>query len=752
MRDHCPETSITPNSTIITGEVPSQTRGGYTQSPNLRLLIVFLCGMDKLKSESSSERIFEYKMTEPRKKSKKPNARASSSSNRVSDPPEGARSVWSLDREKFLLMSGSLLILALTFLAYVPALSAGFVWDDPQHFGLGRMQPTWEGLKDLWIGHRFYYPLTSTTFWVIRRIWDMEPLPYHLVNIVLHGINSILLWRIVSRLRMPFPFLCGLLFALHPVHVQSVAWATELKNTQSGLFYLVSLRFFMIAQDRPDHRHYIGSLVAFLAALLSKTSTVTLPFILLLLHLWRGGVLDRKSILRLAPYFGLSMAMGGMTVFFHQDQVTNMDYWDESLFERVLLAARGVWFYIQKFMWPATLVFVYPRWNLSEGLVLWLLHAISLTLMTAWLWHRSKDSSWRRAALFGFVGFVASLLPVLNFFKMFYTRYAYTADHWQYLADMVAVPLLIGFVATCLSSLLRVFGPDHLLHSLKGMGYAFLFMVFATLCVKTSIQCRDYDDIESLWRQSLRKSPNSYLARANLAVHLTDSGRLDEAFAQYEAALPLDEDMRVTYVGMGRIEYLRERYDEAEVLYRKVLEIYPEDADALNGIAGICVKQEKYGEAMELLDRAIQAVPTHAESHTNRGRLFDAIGKKDEAIAAYTRAIDLNPSDSKARQHLADDLRAVGRYEEAMTQYSFSIQLDPTNTDAALALGGLMGGAGNFERALEIFMSALDVSPDNAGLHFNIGVTLRKLGREAESQFYLGKAAQLDPQFAQSQD
>jgi len=687
-------------------------------------------------------------MSESRKKSKKLTAREAATSNRANGAAEGARSVLSLDREKFLLIGGSLLILVLTFLAYVPVLSAGLVWDDPQHFGPGRLNPTWSGLKDLWIGHRFYYPLTSTTFWIIRRIWDMEPLPYHLINIVLHGVNSILLWRIVSRLKLPFPFCCGLLFALHPVHVQSVAWATELKNTQSGLFYLLSLRFFLIAQDRPDHRYYIGSLVAFLAALLSKTSTVTLPFILLILHLWRGGDFDRKSILRLAPYFGLSMAMGLLTVIFHQDQVASMNYWDETIFERVLLAARGVWFYAHKFMWPGTLVFVYPRWNLSTDTARWMVFAISVCCVTWLLWSRFKEASWRRAAWFGSAGFVASLLPVLNFFKMFYTRYAYTADHWQYLADMVAVPLVIGLAASCLQSSLREFGPGRVFARLKWISYTFMVLVFAALAVKSSVQCLDYKDMETLWRHSLRKNPTSFLARANLAVLLTEMGRLNEAYDQYEVALPLDQSPLLPLLGMGRVEFVRERYDESERLFNKALALHPDDVDALNGLAGILVKRAKFGEAMTLLDKANKLDPKHAETYTNRGRLFDAIGKRDEAIASYTRAIDLNPGEAKVRHHLADSLRLSGRYEEAMTQYSFSIQLDPLNVDAAISLGGLLGHKGDFERALEILISALEKNPDNAGLNFNIGVTLKKLGRVAESQAYFAEAARLDPQFA----
>lgn len=644
---------------------------------------------------------------------------------------------------------GGLLILCLTFISYFPALSADFIWDDAQHFGPTRVHPSLKGLTSLWIGHRFYYPLTSTTFWIIRLIWDMNPIPYHLLNVILHGVNSILVWRIARRLGMPLPFLCGLLFSIHPVHVQSVAWATELKNTQSGFFYLLAIGMYLRFDESKNSRMYLCSLAMFLFALLSKTSTVTLPFIIVLMHVWLGRGLDRTSLARFIPYFGLSGIMGGMTVLFHQDQVTDMNYWDETLVQRMFLACRCIWFYIQKFMWPSTLTFVYPRWDVTSGLIQWLGQALALVGLAWVLWRHSMQAKSYRAAWLGLAGFVASLLPVLNIFKMYYTRFSYTADHWQYLADMVAIPLAVGLIA----GILRVGRPAKHRGASRipqWLKMAIVGLVCFVCVIKSAIQCYDYKDMETLWRNSIRKNPNAYLAHVNIALLLTESGRLDEAHFHYTQALTLDQDKVVPNLGLGRVEFARERYEKSKEMYERVLTLKPNDADALNGLAGILVKDERFGEAMTLLDRAGKSDPRHAETFTNRGRLLDAIGKKDEAVAAYTRAIDLNPDDFKARQHLADDLRDLGRYDEAIAQYSFSIQLNPRNVDAALSLGGVLGSLGNYEQALGVFLSARESNPSNAGLAFNIGVTLKKLGRIAESESYFLEAARLDPQFGRS--
>jgi tetratricopeptide (TPR) repeat protein len=545
--------------------------------------------------------------------------------NDLEDSPMGNVQDESLKRydRLFVFMQG-LAIVVLTLLVYQPAMQAGFVWDDDRHFVANPYMSGQGGLANIWLKHDFYYPLTSTTWWLARRLWGLNPVGYHLLNILLHALNAVLLWRLLRRLAVPGAWLAGTVFALHPVNVQSVAWATELKNCQSGLFYLLALLAWTRLTEKGARLRawYVAALVAFAAALLSKTSTVTLPFALVFMDLWRRRPLDRRAAARWAPFFALAALAALLTLAGHRPMVRGEE-WYLSALQRLALSARCVWFYLGKLAWPLDLSFVYPRWRidvLSEAAWLPLLGLILLAITLMGLWWRGG-----RPALLTLGYFVASLLPVLNFFRMYYARYAYAADHWQYLAGMGAIAWAVG-AATWLARR-RLSERTRLLAEMIA-GVALLSLLGGLTWRQAGI----YQDSETLWLDVIAHHPDAAIAYNNLSIHYFDQNNL-----------PM-----------------------AEATLREGLQRNPGNPELATILAGVLIHQRRWVEARSLLDGALDAMPGDPEILNNLGLVHAALGRIDQAVGEFRRAIERDPRSIEIYNNLVKTLLEAGRRREAL--------------------------------------------------------------------------------------
>jgi hypothetical protein len=350
------------------------------------------------------------------------------------------------------------LLLAAVLVAYRPALDAGFVWDDDDHVTANPYVVGPMGLRDLWTSPQaVYYPLVTTSFRLLHAVWGLDPFPYHLATVLLHGLCAIALWRVLLRLHAPGAWLGAALWALHPVQVESVAWITELKNTQSGLFYLLAILVFLRARERGSPalakrllQH--GLLFACAAlAVLSKSSTVMLPLVLALLVWWREGRLSPRTLLGLAPLFLLSAAASAWTIWEqrHHSGALGVE-WDQTWPERIAIAGKAVWFYLAKLAWPEPLIFVYPRWEVDAGRAAsYLPAAAGVAALLALWWGRAGPL---RPVLVAYAYFLISLFPVLSFFDVYYFRYSFVADHFQYLASMGPLALAGAAIARVASA------------------------------------------------------------------------------------------------------------------------------------------------------------------------------------------------------------------------------------------------------------------------------------------------------------
>src|SRR6266566_7308342 len=289
-----------------------------------------------------------------------------------------------------------LLLAAITIFAYRPAWNGGFLWDDDDYILKNDLLTASDGLRRIWFSldaPSQYFPLVYTTFRIERALWGLSPSGYHWVNLLLHVANALLVWRVLARLKVPGAWLAGAIFALHPVHVESVAWITERKNVLMGFFFLLTLLAwiaFIDERTKRPWRFYALALVLYVLALSAKSTACTLPAALLLILWLKKTPITKQRLIQIVPFVLLGVGMGLLAVWWERyHQGTNRAVFPFlSPIERFLVASRAVWFYLSKIFWPSNLTFIYPTWNISPADLLdyiWLVAGIAACVVIYFL-------------------------------------------------------------------------------------------------------------------------------------------------------------------------------------------------------------------------------------------------------------------------------------------------------------------------------------------------------------------------------
>jgi tetratricopeptide (TPR) repeat protein len=632
------------------------------------------------------------------------------------------------------------LIILLVFLAYLPTLRGGFIWDDDSYVTHNPTLHDLGGLQRIWFkvgAVPQYYPLVHTTFWLEYHLWALNPIGYHLINVLLHAVAAILLWQVLRRLQAPGAWLAAVIFALHPVEVESVAWVTERKNVLSAVFYfaaaLAYLRF--VAWEKPDRQNrfrwhwYLGALVLFLAALLSKTVTCSLPAVLLLVCWWKKGRVQRGDVMPLLPFFVVGVALGLLTAWMEKHHVGARGAdWSLTFADRCLIAGRALWFYAGKLVWPAPLTFIYPRWEIEPAVWWQWLFPIAAAGVVAGLWLARRRIG--KGPLVAVLFFAGTLGPALGFVNVYPMRYSFVADHFQYLAS---VGLIILFAAG-LNRAPRVIP-------------ATLVVLLGAL---TWQQTGIYRDLETLWRDTLAKNPGCWMAQNNLGTVFADKGRYDEAIKYYRKAIQLNPNFSEAQYGLGLAFAAQGRLDEAIENYRKAIQINPDYRDALNDLGNALASKGRFDEAIGNYRKAIRINPNYAEARYNLGNALAAQGQLDEAIENYYKAIRINPNYAEAQNNLGIALADKGRFGEAIEAFRKAIQSKPDFSEALNNLGGVLLNQGRFDEAIENYRKAIQSKPNFSEALNNLGATLAAQGRYDEAIENYRKAIQSKPDFSEA--
>jgi tetratricopeptide (TPR) repeat protein len=641
-----------------------------------------------------------------------------------------------------LAVPGALLVL-FVFLAYLPAMHGGFIWDDDAHLTANPCIVGPLGFKEIWTSSAAtYYPLVLSSFWVQHALWGLNPFPYHLVNIAMHAACVVMLWLVLRCLKVRGAWFGAALWGLHPVQVESVAWITELKNTQSGLFYLLAIWFFLkwrgagtFAGRKGTEWDYALALLCAALAILSKASTVMLPVVLGLVWWWCDGRWSWRNIFRLAPFFIISAAASGWTIWeqqFHSGALG--PDWSQSRPERFVIAGKVVWFYLGKLLWPHPLIFIYPRWEIDASrATAWLpVLALGVILFLLWLNRRGRT----RPVFFAFGYFVVSLFPVLGFFNVYFFRYSFVGDHFQYLAGIGPLALAAAAIITALGFF------KNWKRFLEPVLCGALLLALGAL---TRQQCGTFASMDTLWRTTLAKNPDCWMAHNNLGLWLKNQGRIDEAIEQYHQALQLNPNAWDALNDLGVALAVTGQFDGAIQNYRKSLQIDPSRFAVQNNLGHALAAEGRFDEAIECYRKALQLNPNFSDALNNLGNAFTARGRFDDAIENYRRAIQINPDFPEALNNLGVVLANQGRFDEALGNYRKALRINPNDSGALDNLGVALTAQGHFNEAIGCYHQAIQANPSRPETFFHLGMTLDQMGRTREAIAQYREALRLNP-------
>jgi tetratricopeptide (TPR) repeat protein len=548
---------------------------------------------------------------------------------------------------------GAVLIFA-GLLVYFPALRGTWVWDDASLIRDNPLMADAGGFWKFWFAPPGpdFFPLTSSVEWSLWRIFGDHPLPFHLLSLALHLLSAFLIWRLFSRLGVRRAWLGALLFVVHPLAVESVAWISELKNTLSLPLLLGSLLCWLNYDERARPAHYSAALVLFLAALLAKTSVVMLPVVLLLYAWWRHGRITRAKLLSIAPFFAVALVLGVLTLIFQNQMAIGVAPIDAGgPLARMAGAGWAMAFYLGKFFWPVNLLPTYPPWKFDSVSPTQFFPWVALVMVLVILWQRRRTDC-GRAMLLGLGFFLLNLAPVIGFVTMSYMRIAWVADHFAYL-PMIG---LIGLVVAACDKLCA--WPSRYLLPLFTVASALLV---CALGGQASSYAANFHDPITLWSYTLWQYPGSWGAELNLGQSLAEAGQLPAAVVHLARAVEITEAENLETQSFG-----------------------PHLA-----LANTLAQLNRLDESIPHFQIAARLRPDSLEAHVNYGDVLLRQGDIPGAGTQYAEAVYFHPEFAGAHFNYANVLLRENRPRDAIIQYQAVLMIDPDFGAARIILGKL---------------------------------------------------------------
>jgi protein O-mannosyl-transferase len=600
-------------------------------------------------------------------------------------------------------------IAALTFIAYLPAISGDFLWDDAGHVTNASLQ-SWSGLSRIWFeigATQQYYPLLHTAFWIEHRIWGDMPEGYHLITILWHVMSATLLVALLRRLSIPGALLAGLIFALHPVCVESVAWISEQKNTLSTVFYLASVLSYLSFEENKSPSRYVFATIFFVAALLTKSITATLPMALLVIAWWRRGKISwRNDVVHLVPWLLCGIVVGLTTSWFESTQIgakhgdVNLD-----VLSHILLASRIICFYVGKLLCPTNLAFFYPHWKIDPSIAWqWIFPAFLVTYITLLV----VNYKWQRSLLAVTLLFCGTLFPVLGFINVYPFIFSYVADHFQYQASMWAITLLAASLWEGIA----------FLSCSNWIRQGSVIVLITTLGWLTWLQCGMYRNLHSLYETTLERNQSSWIANLNFGIVLDEEGETEKSLSYLNEALAQKPG-------------------------------YPE---TLNSLGNVLNKLGRSKEALPLLEQAVKLEPHFAAAYNSLGSTLMSLGRTEDGIISFRRAVDIDSTWTLARINLGWALANCGKTSLAIEQFKKALSLQPNLAEAEAKWGLTLVIQQNIEEALYHLKRAVVMQPDDPELHYSLGRVCLIAGQRESAIDQFQATLQLDQNHAGARD
>ena len=578
------------------------------------------------------------------------------------------------ERVETCVMKVLVIVLAGLFI-YAPAFHGDWLWDDDQEIAANAVLTAPNGLVRIWTGAvgTDYFPLKSTVQWFYFRAVGTSQTGWHLLSISLHLLSALLVWKVLAKLGVRQAWLGGLLFVIHPVLVESVAWVSELKNTLSLPFLLLAMLTWMNFDERGRARDYFLTLLFFVAALLTKTSVVMFPFVLLLYSWWRSEQKERveaefppgffqtlvrdlgrllplpvwRGVVASLPFFLVALAAGGLTIYFQHSRAIGFEAIPVGdMVSRTATAGVSIWFYLYKTVLPFGLLPIYPRWEVDPPPFWMFLSWPFLGAFVFWLW--TKRKTWGSHALLGLGFFLINLFPIIGFIKMSYMRITWVADHFIYLPSLGIIGLAAAFAGALYDRSSR---QNQLI--LVGVGLAF----FSVLTFSSHRYAGIFSGEQAMWTHTLKGNPNAWQAHSRLGKVMFDAGNNDAAFYHIGESVRIRPDLGETQNNYGAMLEKKGDLKGAVERLRAAVRLSPEMGIYKVNLGSLLVRMGRYAEAMEVYQVLVHGDPEDAAALCNLGVAQYFIGRNDEAIINFQKALAIHPDLKDAKENLAQALK-----------------------------------------------------------------------------------------------
>lgn len=612
-------------------------------------------------------------------------------------------------------------IVAATLLAYIPAMKSGYIWDDDSYVHNNILvQRGWDALPKIWspapLSTPQYYPLVFTTFWAEHKLWGLKPHGYHIVNILLHAANALLVWRLARRLGVPAAAVVGAFFALHPVHVESVAWITERKNVLSGLFYLLALGAYLRFDATGRWPGYAACVLLFVAALLSKSVTASLPAVLALILFFQRRLTWRTAA-ALGPLFVIGIVSGLWTAALEREHVGAIGpEWQHGLWIRgAVIAPTSFLFYATKLLWPHPLIFIYPRFDISGGH--WTAYLPLVTVLALFAGALLAVRRFGRGPILLLCFSAGTLFPALGFLNVYPHRFSFVADHFNYLGSLGFIILYVALGAYVLGRLGR---PQRLPGAVRIAAAAAPLLACGVLAHR---QCSEYRNVLVLWERTLEKNPHAWIAMVNLGEQYRLRGRLEEARRLYERATHYPIARSAALGSLGLIESTLGNHEAAVRALRDAEAALPPDHPELwfvvSRLGWVLKEAGQLDESLAVLQRAVALAPERVDPHYFLADLYLARGELEPAAESAGRAADLNEYDANCAVMAGNILLALDRYGDARRRFQAALTAAPDHIPAYTGAASAALHSGDCGAALAFLDRARHYAPEDASLWYH---------------------------------
>lgn len=625
-----------------------------------------------------------------------------------------------------------MVVLIMTFFAYQVSLSNGFINMDDGYSILGN--PDIRDLSGKGLSHIFqsynlgmYAPITQVLYALVFAIAGLSPLAFHISGLLLHLANIFILFWIAKKIsgQESVALVCCLLFALHPIQTEAVCWPSALSTLLYAFFYLLSIFFYLRFQEGQKRGWYLLCLLFFLLSILSKSSAVTLPLLLIGLDYFQNKAITQKSLLTKTPFFLLSLAFGVLTFYSRNAEGANIHFSDTgyTLFERLLMVSYTPLFYLFKLIIPIGFSFLYPFPNSGSFTWIFWVSPLVWVAIAVGLW---KSDALRKIFSFGILMFLIPLLVMLPLIKV--GSQEMCADRYVYLSS-IGVFILIGFGV---QKLVSQNSKNWILLALIPLGLILGYLTHVQSLVwkddislysdviakqpnaataynnrgNAYLNMKKYDLAYSDFSKNIELEPRSAVAFNNRGIAAEKNKNLQGAIADYTRSIELDTAYSWAYYNRASARKVNNDLEGAISDYTAAIRLDPSYKEAFYNRARTYSKMNKVSDALSDYTKAITLDHNYAESYHNRGILYMQINNTPQAFADFLQAVTIKPDYTDAYNSLGNAYADVKNYSEAISNYNKAIELNPGYAEAIFNRGSVWFDMKKYENALSDFKKA----------------------------------------------